>query len=59
MRLENGNIRDLAIVASLIHSDGELGIISLGKKLTHNYLSRLRSISEYLVIDWGSKGLRL
>ena len=35
------------------------GIISLGKKLTHNCLSRLRSINEYLVIDWGGKGLRL
>ena len=29
------------------------GIISLCKKLTHNCLSRLRSINEYLVIDWG------
>ena len=35
------------------------GIISLGKKLTHNCLSRLRSINEYLVFDWGGKGLRL
>ena len=29
------------------------GIISLSKKLTHNCFSRLRSINEYLVIDWG------
>ena len=31
------------------------GIISLSKKLTHNYFSRLRSINEYLVIDWGGQ----
>ena len=35
------------------------GIIFLGKKPTHNCLSRLRSINEYLVIDWGGKGLQL
>ena len=29
------------------------GIISLSKKLTHVFFSRLRSINEYLVIDWG------
>ena len=31
------------------------GIISLSKKLTHIYFSRLRSINEYLVFDWGPK----
>ena len=25
---------------------------SLGKELTHNFLSQLRSMNEYLVIDW-------
>ena len=36
------------------------GIISLGKKkLTHNCLTRLGSINEYLVFDWGGKGLQL
>ena len=29
--------------------------LSVGKKLRHNWLSRLRSINEYLVIDWGGK----
>ena len=33
------------------------GIISLGKKLTHNCLSTQEYINEYLVIDWGGKGL--
>ena len=32
------------------------GIISFGKKLSLNCLSRLRSINEYLVFDWGGKG---
>ena len=31
------------------------GIISLSKKLTHICFSGLRSIYEYLVIDWGPK----
>ena len=35
------------------------GINSLGKKRTHFWLSRLRSINEYLVFDWGNKDLRL
>ena len=31
------------------------GIISLSKKLTHICFSRLKSLNEYLVIDWGPK----
>ena len=31
-------------------------IILLCKELTHNFLSRLRSINEYLVFDWDGKG---
>ena len=56
VRLENGNIQDLA---SSSHSDGEVWHNFLGQKLTHNCLSRLRSINEYLVIDWCGKGFRL
>ena len=33
--------------------------ISLGNKLTHNYLSHLRSLDEYLVFDRGGKDPRL
>ena len=32
---------------------GDTVAVSLGKKLTHTCFSRLRSINEYLVIDWG------
>ena len=32
------------------------GIDFLGKKLTHNCLSRLKSINEYLVLYWGWTG---
>ena len=35
------------------------GIIFLGKKLTQDCLSGLRSINEYMAIDLGGKGLQL
>ena len=38
-------------VAGSCHSDGEVCIISIFKKISQNYLSRLRSINEYLVTD--------
>ena len=47
--LENDNIRDVEVVGSQMSTD----VISLGKKFTHNCLSRLRSINEYLVFGWG------
>ena len=59
MRLENGNIRDLAGLQVQVTVMAIYGIISLSKKLAHNCLSQLRSINEYLVFDWGGKGLRL
>ena len=59
MRLENGNIWDLAGFPVQVTVMASYSIISLGKKLTHNCLSRLRSINEYLVSDWSGKGLRL
>ena len=34
-------------------------IISLGKKLTHNCLTLLRNINEYLIFDWGWQRLLL
>ena len=37
----------LLVVGSSL-SDGRFGVISLGKKLTHISLSRLRSINKYL-----------
>ena len=49
LHLENGNIRDVEVVGSQTSTD----VISLGKKLTHNCLSRLKSVDEYLVFDWG------
>ena len=41
--------------ASLSQVMASYGIISLSKKLTHICFSRLRSVNEYLVIDWGPK----
>ena len=49
LHLENGNILDVEV----IDSPTSTNVISLGKKFTHNCLSRLRSINEYLVFDWG------
>ena len=49
LHFENSNIRDIEVVGSWTSTD----VISLGKKFTHNCLSRLRSINEYLVFDWG------
>ena len=51
--MENENIRDLAWLQVQVTVMASYGIISLSKKLTHNCFSRLRSIHEYLVIDWG------
>ena len=48
LHFENSNIRDIEVVGSWTSTD----VISLGKKFTHNCLSRLRSIIEYLVFDW-------
>ena len=60
MHLENGNIQDLAGLQVQVSLIASYGIIFLGKKLTHNCVSRLRSINEYLLVfDWGGKGLRL
>ena len=49
LHLEKGNIWDVEVVDSQTSTD----VISLGKKFTHNCFSRLRSINEYLVFDWG------
>ena len=57
--LWSGYVRDLAGLQVQVTVMASYGIIFLGKKLTHNCLSRLRSINEYLVIDRGGKGLRL
>ena len=57
--LWSDHIRDLAGLQIQVTAMASYGIISLGKKLTHNCLSRLRSINEYLVFDWGGKDLRL
>ena len=46
---ENGNIWNVDVVGSQTSTE----VISLGKKFTHNCLSRLRNINEYLVFDWG------
>ena len=43
------------LVVGLSLSDGSFGVISLGKKLTHICLSRLRSINEYLASAGGAK----
>ena len=59
VRLENENIRDFPGLQVQVTVMASYGIISLGKKLTHSCLSRLRSINEYLVFDQGGKGLRL
>ena len=53
MHLENENIQDLAELQVQVTVMASYGIISLSKKLAHNRFSRLRSINEYLVIDWG------
>ena len=53
MHLENENIWDLAGLQVQVTVMASYGIISLSKKLTHDCFSRLRSINEYLVIDWG------
>ena len=49
LHLENGNMWDVEVIGLQTSTD----VISLGKKFTHNCLSRLSSINEYLVIDWG------
>ena len=49
LHFENSNIRDIEVVGSWTSTD----VISLGKIFTHNCLSRLRSINEHLVFDWG------
>ena len=43
------------MVAGSCLSDGSFGVISLGKKLTHICLSRLKSINEYLASAGGGK----
>ena len=53
MHLEKENIRDLAGLQVQVTVMASYGVISLSKKLTDNCFSRLRSINEYLVIDWG------
>ena len=47
LHLENGNVQD----AEVVGLRASTSIISLGRKFTHNCLSRLRSINEYLVFD--------
>ena len=42
---------DLAKLQVQVTVMASYGILSLGKKLTRNCLSRLRSINEYLVFD--------
>ena len=54
--LESHHLAGLQVQVTVMVS---YGIICLGKKLTRNCLSQLRSINEYLVIDWGSKGPQL
>ena len=49
----SGYIWELAGLQVQVTVMENYGIISLGKKLTHNCLSRLRSINEYLIFDWG------
>ena len=51
--MENENIQDLAGLQVQVTVMASYGITSLSKKLAHNCFSRLRSINEYLVIDWG------
>ena len=53
MHLENENTWDLAGLQVQVTVMASYDIISLSKKLTHNFFSRLRSINEYLIIDWG------
>ena len=53
MHLEKENIQDLAGLQVQVIMMASYGIISLSKKLPHNCFSQLRSINEYLVIDWG------
>ena len=48
-------IRDLKESQVYVTLMAIYGINSLNKKLTHICFSRLRSINEYLVIDWGPK----
>ena len=48
-------IRDLEGSQVQVTVMASYSIISLSKKLTHICFSRLRSINEYLVIDWGTK----
>ena len=55
--MENGNIRDYAGLEVQVTLKATYSINSLGKKLRHNCLSRLKSINEYLVFNWGGKGL--
>ena len=50
MHLENEN--KLAGLEVQVKVMARYGIISLGKKLTHNCLSQLRNINEYLVLRW-------
>ena len=53
MHLKNENLWDLAGMQVQVILMANYGIISLSKKLTHNCFSRLSSLNEYLVIDWG------
>ena len=48
-------IRDLEGLQVQVTVMANYVIIFLIKKLTHICFSRLRSINEYLVIDWGPK----
>ena len=48
-------IRDLAGLQVQVTVMASYGIISLGKNLTHNCLSQLGSINEYLDFDWETK----
>ena len=48
-------IRDLEGSQVQVTVMASYGIISLSKKLTHICFSRLRSINEYLVINWCPK----
>ena len=45
----------LLVISSSL-SDGNFGVISLGKKFTHICLSQLRSINEYLASARGAGG---
>ena len=52
MHLQNENIWDLAGLQVQATVMAIYGIIFLSKELTDNCFSRLKSINEYLFIDW-------